>query len=145
MYLIRENNRKSEQTYSVDLTVGDPGGNTKPATIETSDNSESFDYSLGLIGQTKQTILFPPTVDRIAFLFLLNPDLAVEGTETFRVTSAQVTPSGDFPVFQTPGGVTAFTTTLIHILDNDGKYQLCMYRYCTTCNYFLSYRIKGWI
>ena len=122
MYLIREDNRKSEQTYSVDLTVGDPGGNTKSATIETSDINESFDYSFGLPGQTKINRLFAPTVDRIPFVFSLNPDLAVEGTETFRATSAQVTPSGDFPVFQTPTGVTAFATTLINILDNDGKY-----------------------
>ena len=128
VYLIREDNRKSEQTYSVDLTVGDPGGNAKPATIETSNTNQSFDYSFGLVDQTKQNVFFPPTVDRIPFVFSLNPDLAAEGTETFRATSAQVTPSGDFPVFQTPGGVTAFATTLIHILDDDGKYLLYMYR-----------------
>ena len=144
VYLIREDNRKSEQTYSVDLTVDDPGGNIKPATIETSNTNQSFDYSLGVIGHTKQNILFSPTMDRIPFVFLLNPDLAVEGTETFRATSAQRTPSGDFPVFQTPGGVTAFATTLIHILDNDGKYQLCLYRYYyITCNLF--HRVKSWI
>ena len=120
MYLIKENNQTSEQTYSVDLTVGDPGGNFKSATIETSDINENFDYSFGGVGQTKQNVLFPPTMDRIAFVFSLNPDLAVEGTETFRATSAHVTPSGDFPVFQTPSGVTAFASTLIHILDNDG-------------------------
>ena len=127
VYLVREDNRKSEQTYSVDLTVSDPGGITKPATIASPNTNQSFDYSLiGVIGQTEVNVLFPPTVDRIAFVFSLNPDLAVEGTETFRATSAQVTPSGDFPVFQTPGGVTAFANTLIHILDNNGKYQLCM-------------------
>ena len=126
MYLIREDNRKSEQTYSVDLTVGDPGGNYKPATIETSDINENFDYSFGVIGQTKQNRWFSPIDDRIAFVFSLNTDMFIEGIETFQATSAQVTPSGDFPVFQTPSGVTAFATTLIHILDNDGKYQLCM-------------------
>ena len=135
MYLIRENNRKSEQTYSVDLTVGDPGGNFKPATIETSNINENFDYSFGVIDKTTQTVAFVPTVDRIAFVFSLNPDLAVEGTETFRATSAQVTPSGLYPVFQTPSGVTAFASILIHIIDNDGK-RLCMYRCHVTCNYF---------
>ena len=124
VYLIREDNRKSEQIYSVDLTVGDPGGNTKPATIETSNTNQSFDYSFGLVDQTRLNVLFPPTVDRIPFVFSLNSDLAVEGTETFRATSAQRTPSGPFPVFQTPSGVTAFATTLINILDNDGKYLL---------------------
>ena len=126
VYLIREDNQTSEQIYSVDLTVGDPGGSSKPATIETSNTNQSFDYSFGLPDQTKVNVLFPPTVDRIAFVFSLNPDLAVEGTETFRVTSAQVIPSGFYPVFQTPAGVTAFATTLIHILDNDGKYHLCI-------------------
>ena len=124
MYLIRENNRKSEQIYSVDLTVGDPGGNFKPAQIITSDLNENYDYSLGGPGVTKVNVIFPPTVDRIPFVFSLNPDLAVEGKETFRATSAQVTPSGDYPVFQTPSGINAFATTLIHIIDNDGKYQL---------------------
>ena len=124
VYLIREDNRKSEQTYSVDLTVGDPGGNIKPATLETPDINESFDYSFGVVGQTKQNVLFAPADDRIAFVFSLNPDLAVEGTECFRATSAQVTPSGDFPVFQTPSGITAFPSTIICIIDNDGKYQL---------------------
>ena len=63
----------------MDLTVGDPRGNIKPATIET---DQSFDYSFGLVGQTRQNVLFPHEVDRIAFVFSLNPDLAVEGTET---------------------------------------------------------------
>ena len=126
MYLIRENDQATEQTYSVDLTVGDPGRNFKPATIETSNTNQNFDYSLGLPDQTKVNVLFPPTVDRISFVFSLKFDLSVEETETFRATSAQVTPSGPYPVFQTPAGVTAFATTLIHILDNDGKYELCM-------------------
>ena len=78
VYLIRENNQVTEQTYSVDLTVSDPGGNTKPATIETSNTNQSFDYSLGVIGKTKVNVLFPPTVDRIPFVFSLNPDLTVE-------------------------------------------------------------------
>ena len=121
MYLIRENNQTTEQTYSVDLTVGDPGVNYKPATIETSNTNQSFDYSFGVRGQTKVNMLFEPKVDRIAFVFSLNTDLAVEGTETFRATSAQVTPSGNFSVFLTPTGVGAFATTLIHILDDDGK------------------------
>ena len=132
VYLIKEDNQTTEQTYSVDFTVGDPGGNYKPATLETSDINESFDYSFGSPGLTKVNVLFPPTVDRIAFVFSVNPDLALEGTEYFRVTSAPVTPSGDLPVFQTPSGVTAFATTLICIIDKYyGKYQLCMYRYYT--------------
>ena len=116
VYLIKENNQTTEQTYSVDLTVGDPGGNFKPATIETSNNinNKSFDYSFGLPGQTKINRFFPPTVDRIAVVISLNPDSAVEGTEYFRVT-ARVT---------APGGVTAFASTLICILDDDSKYQL---------------------
>ena len=121
VYLIREDNRKSEQTYSVDLTVGDPGGDLKSATIETSDINENFDYSFGVLDQTKQTISFEPDKDRIAFVFKLNPDLTVEGSEYFRAASAHRTPIGPYPIFQAPVGATAFTNTLIHILDNDGK------------------------
>ena len=126
VYLIREDNRTSEQTYSVDLTVGEPGGNFKPAQILTSDVDENYDYFIGVLGRTKKNVLFPPTVDRIAFVFSLSHDLGVEGTETFRVTSAPVTPSGNFPIFLTSASLTVFTTTLINILDNDGKYQLCI-------------------
>ena len=133
MYLIREDNQKSEQTYLVYLTVGDPGGNYKPATIETFDIYENFDYSFGIRDQTKLRRFFPPALDRIALVFTLNPDLAVEGTETFRATSEQFTPSSPYPAFQPPAGVTAFANTLIHILDNDGKYLLCM---CRMCNFF---------
>ena len=127
VYLIREDNRKSEQTYSVDLTAGDPGGNIKSATIETS-NTNNFDYSFGLLDQTTQNRLFAPEDDRIPFVFSVHPDTAVEGTETFRATSAPVTPSGNFSVFQAPRGITAFATTLINIIDSNGKYQLCIYR-----------------
>ena len=127
VYLIREDNRKSEQTYSVDLTVGDPGGNNKPATIQTSNINQSFDYSLGVPDLTKVTIIFPPTEDRVPFVFSLNSDLVVEGTETFHATSAPVIPRDSYPVFQT-SGVNIFATTLIHILDNEGKYQLCKCR-----------------
>ena len=125
VYLIRENYRKSEQSYSVDLTVGDPGRNTKPATIKSTKN-KTYDYSFGLVGNTKVNVIFKAEVYRVPFVFSLNPDLGVEGTETFRATSAQATPSGDYPVFHTPNGVTAFANTLISILDNDGKYKLCI-------------------
>ena len=121
VYLIRENNQTTELTYLVDLTVGEPGGNYKPAQILTSDINENYDYSLGRPNQTKYNVLFQPTVDRIAFVFSLNFDLAVEGTETFQATSAQPTPSDYFPVYQSPTGITAFASTLIHILDDDGK------------------------
>ena len=117
VYLIRENNQATEQTFSVDLTVGDPGGNTKPATIETSDINEDFDYSMGQPDRTNYAVLFPPTVDRKAFVFILNHDNAVEGTEAFQVTSAPVTPRGNYPIFQSPTGETAFANTLINILD----------------------------
>ena len=106
----------------MDLTVGDPGGDLKSATIQTTtDINENFDYSFGVLGQNTQNVPFEPDKDRIAFVFTLNPDLAVEGSEYFRATSAQRTPSGPYPIFQTPKGTTAFTNTLIHIIDNDGK------------------------
>ena len=60
-------------------------------------------------------------MDRIPFVFSLNPDLSIEETETFRATSTPVI-SSDFPLFQ----ASVFSTTLIHILDNDSKCQLYM-------------------
>ena len=126
MYLVRENNRTSEQTFSLDVTVGDPLGSIKPATIETSNTNGRFDYSFGLLDETKIVVLFPATVDRVSLNFTLNPDLSVEGTETFRAVSAITIPSGNFPVFNAPAGETTFASTLIHIIDNDGKIFLCL-------------------
>ena len=121
VYLIRENNQTTEQTYSLVLTVSEAGGNA--ATLQTIDNKN--DYSLGVPGQTQQRLLFEPLMDRISFNFRLNSDLSVEGTETFRVTSSQDTSNNNitYPVFQTPIGANAFTSTLIHILDG----KACVY------------------
>ena len=88
MYLVRENNRTSEQTFSLDVTVGDPLGSIKPATIETSNTNGRFDYSFGLLDETKIIVLLEATVNRVSLNFTLNPDLSVEGTETFRAVSA---------------------------------------------------------
>ena len=120
MYLVRENHQSSEQTYSVDLTVGNPG-RCKPATIETSDINKTFDFSFGKLDETKQTVLFTPSDDKVPFVFTLNPDSSVEGTECFKATSTQAIPIGNFPIFQSPSGETAFASTLINITDNDGK------------------------
>ena len=120
MYLVRENHQRSEQTYSVDFTVGNPRG-CKPATIETSDSNKTFDFSFGKLDGAKQTILFTPSDDKVPFVFTLNPDSSVEETECFEVTSTQALPICDYPIFQSPSGETAFASTLINIIDNDGK------------------------
>ena len=116
--LVKEDNRVSEQTFGVGITVSNPQ-NLSPATLETDDNfiSGMYDYSLGTSGDTFTVLNFLPNQQSITFDFLLNSDEVPEGIEAFRASS---TPVVGFPTFQAPI-TTAFPSTEIQIIDNDCK------------------------
>ena len=114
--LVKEDNRVSEQTFGVNITVSDPQM-LSPATLRTDNTSTNYDYSLGIRGQTFQVLQFLPSQQSITFNFLLNSDEVPEGTEAFQASS---TPVEGFPTFQAPI-TTAFPSTEIQILDNDCK------------------------
>ena len=76
------------------------------------------DYSLGQPGQTFGQSDIDPDEQSIIFPFILNDDQSPEGVESFQLT---ITPTVGFPTYRSP--TTLFTTTLINIIDDDGKFK----------------------
>ena len=111
--LIKEN-RTSEQTFLVAVTVSNPASALRAATLDGGGNS-SADYRLTSPGNLI-TLLFPPTRQSIALSFFLISDDLPEGTEAFQASS---TPVEDTPNFQPPITNTAFQNTEIRIIDDE--------------------------
>ena len=117
--ILKENNVVTEQTYSVIITPSNPADpRLNAATIETFDGG-IHDYSLGLPGQTFGQSDIGPDEQSIIISFFLNGDQSPEGVESFQLT---ITPSEGFPTYISP--TTLFTTTLINIIDDDGKFKI---------------------
>ena len=84
IYFIKENNGISEQTFVVNIQLGDAGGsNAQPASL-------GEDYRQ--VGPNT-AILFPPNESRVVFRFVLLADTLTEGTEVFM---ARISSSGEF-------------------------------------------------
>ena len=118
MVILKENNVVTEQTYSVVITTSTPADpHLNAATLEPVGGG-IHDYSLGTPGQTYSIIEINPDVQSIRFNFFLNGDQSPEGVESFQAT---IIPKG-FPTYRSP--TTLFTTTLINIIDDDGKFKI---------------------
>ena len=114
--LVKEDNRVSEQTFGVGITVSNPQM-LSAATVETDDASIDFDYALSAPGDTYYFVPFNPNQQSNVFQFFLNGDDLPEETEAFQASSTSVE---GFPTFQAPI-TTAFPSTEIQIIDNDCK------------------------
>ena len=120
IFLVKENNVTSEQTFLVSFQVTDsaPSG-TQSATIDQ-------DYRYAGDGQTSNSEFFFPYQQRIPFLFELRFDTFPEGTEAFQ---ASVSPEDtrdiggglveQFPTSLNP--LTLRSDIFITILDDDRK------------------------
>ena len=120
VFLIKEDNVTSEQTFLVSFQVIDsaPSG-TQSAAIDQ-------DYRFAGEGRTSQTEIFPPSQQRIPFPFELRGNTLPEGTEAFQ---ASVSPEDtrdigggiveQFPTSLNP--LTLRSDIFITILDNDRK------------------------
>lgn len=117
VFLVKQDDRQSEQTFSVLVIVDNPLSPVLPATLQNTDPSVEFDYTLGAPGQTASTYLFPPGFSNISFDFSLNGDDLTEGFEAF-LASSESSP-GFITSFQMP--TRAFADTQINIMDNDGE------------------------
>ena len=123
IYLIKEDNVLSEQTFIVEIQTSDSvpsGSGFNPATI-------NVDYELGVTG-TATALLFPPNIQRILFSFTLLSDNLPEGTEAFLASSA---PEDNAEVggveFDVPGFLSPISLsqeTFIVIGDDDCKFLL---------------------
>ena len=118
VFLAKQNNRKSEQTFNVVFQVSSstPDTSIRPATLsERLPNGTELtnDYVLSTAGVTTVTATFPSTQQRIPFVFTLHPDNLPESTEAFQ---ASIAPIENSPAFSIP-----IAETFIVIEDNDGR------------------------
>ena len=136
IFLAKENNVTSEQTFLVSFQVTDsaPSG-TQSAAIDE-------DYRFSAPGQTSNTNFFFPTQQRLSFPFELRADTLPEGTEAFR---ASVSPEdsrdiGGGMVEQFPISLFPFSLAVeifVTILDNDRKFQTHNYIIISLCHCYL--------
>ena len=120
IFLLKENNVTSEQTFLVSFQVTDsaPSGSQSAAIDQ--------DYNLEGPGQTSRTEFFFPSQQMIPFLFVLRTDTLPEGTEAFQASvspeSARDLGGGmveQFPIPLNPLNLSS--EIFITILDNDRK------------------------
>lgn len=120
VFLIKENNRITERTFALNITIGDPTGNVPPATIQSASNPINFDYSISRsIGVTSVVMEISPSMQNVSFDFFLNADNISERNEALQLIATGV---DGFPSF-TPNGIVTPMTQIV-IIDNDGKILL---------------------
>ena len=124
--LIREDNRQSEQTFSMAISITDPTtGNIHAATLDSAtDPNQTYDFRGTQPGQRFFTLRFFPQAPFVSINFFFNADSLPEGLEGF---SLSVIPSEErtaqnveFPNFRSPLR-SAFQTTEIRLIDHDCK------------------------
>ena len=112
IFLVKEDNVTSEQTFLVNIKVFSPHDSFQPATL-------NVDYVLNNTSNlAKLTLKFKPTDQRINFPFTLLPDELVEGTEAFLArSSSETTVNSTQPRYEIP--IKLFRETLVIIEDDD--------------------------
>ena len=120
--LMKDNNRESEQTFSVGIHFSDPAS-VRPAALLTNDTRDSWDYSIQRVpGQAFVLRFLRPDQQSVTVSFYLNSDDVPEGPEGFQLTEIVET-AGGYPQFLLPlqTSTTAFQSTTVTIIDDDGK------------------------
>ncbi len=113
--LVKEDNRVSEQTFGIQIIFGDPGQGINAATLQQVGQSAGYDYVIDIPGSNRLNVVFHPNQSELSVQFSLQPDDLFEGIEGFKaVISTQGTP---YPNFQLPAGTSAFSETIIRIID----------------------------
>ena len=120
--LVTEDNRVSEQTFTVLLLLNDPTeSGVRPATL-------GLDYRVGRSNLHYLRVLFPAYLKKKAFHFFLVADDIVERIEGFFVFSS---PNDNSVVYTTPNMLsTIYQSTTIVIEDDDCKHCCDMYCCC---------------
>ena len=125
IYLVKENNVISEQTFLVAIQVTDSapsGTGIQPATLD-------VEYRLASAGLTSVTEYFLAFQQKIAFRFTLFPDDLPEGTEAFRASvspqDTQVRPDGSIETFPTFLYPEYFAYEIFVVIeDDDRKFEI---------------------
>lgn len=112
IFLTKEDNVTSEQTFFVNIKAVSPHDSFQPATLNVDyvlDNAKTL---------AKLTLKFKPTDQRINFPFTLLPDTLAEGTEAFLACSSSgATVNSTQPRYEIP--IKLFRETLVIIQDDD--------------------------
>ena len=137
IYLLKENNVISEQTFLVAIQVTDSassGTNIQSATFR-------VDYEFSSGGRTSETLFFLPSQQRILVTFELLADTLPEGTEAFQASASPEdtletrAPNGTvisverFPTPLSPADLAS--EVFINILDDDRKFYTHFVFSCT--------------
>ena len=143
IYLAKENNVISEQTFLISVQVTDSapsGTNIQSATIDQ-------DYLFGGL-QTSETIFFDPFKQRILVAFELFADTLPEGTEAFQASASPEdtletrAPNGTVILverFPTPlSPINLAPEAFIIILDDDRKFYT---HFAFSCTMYLSFLV----
>ena len=151
IYLAKENNVTSEQTFLLSIQVTDSapsGTNFQPATLDA-------DYRISTPGQTSVTLTFLATnnmiaVQRINFQFTLFPDTLPERTEAFRASvfpqDTLVVSDGSietFPTFLNPENL-AYETFVV-IEDDDRKFEVSATFIMCTSSFVIIFSYCNWL
>ena len=124
IYLAKENNVTSEQTFLVVVQVSSsvpPGQSIQPASLDS-------DYRLSAaLGVTSVVPQFGPLMQRINFQFTLLTDTLPEGTEAFLASSApgdsaQLPDGRTVPVPTYLNPIKLFAESFVIIEDDDCEY-----------------------
>ena len=115
---MKDDNRVSEQTFRIGVVASDPTC-VRPATLETLDTVDSWDYRVGAVGQTFLLHDIFPGQQFLPISFFLNGDDIPEDREGFQLEIIVET-EGEFPQFLLPlqTSTTAFQSTTITITGN---------------------------
>ena len=150
IYLAKENNVISEQTFLISVQVTDsaPSGTA----IQSAMFRVDYEFSSG--GRTSEILFFHPTQQRILVAFELLTDTLPERTEAFQASASPentletTAPNGTvisverFPTPLSPGILAP--EAFIIILDNDRKFYTHFAFSCTMSHLFL-FSYYNWI
>ncbi len=136
MFLEKQNNRISEQSYVVIIGVNAATPPGVRAALLSSVNETGFlsdnDYVVTSPDSTTFLLEFGPEDQLLGFTFTLYPDMIAEGTEAFQASS-QPTENPQDPSFTAPSAGVLFPSTFIIIADDDRKFG-CIIFVCA-CDY----------
>lgn len=124
MTLIKVDDRRSEQIFSVGITFSDPPSSDVGTANLFVGGDGPYDYRVSTAGLNFLRLQFPPDQQSINISFFINGDALEEDLEAFRIAA---TPDG-FPTFQVPPpfSTDAFPNTEVRILDDDREYSVCL-------------------
>ena len=135
---MKQDDRVTERTFLISVRAVD----TAPSGVSVATVAEDYEIANVPVGDPPaRDILefFAPGVQRQQIIFIYFNDIIFEGPEAFQLQSAA---NEDGPVFSTPDGTTVFSSTFIHIEDDDSKSNasICLFfifYYCNRSPYWL--------